>query len=74
MRLLRSGLGLALVGGALFGVLGCAEDNEKEAKITSVPGGGLGANAPVDQKAYYEQQQKNNPYGAGYPGASNAPK
>jgi len=65
-------LGVAVVGLALFGVLGCGEDNEKEAKITSTapPPGSAPPPRSVEEYAKRSGGQKPGAYGggSGYPG------
>jgi len=73
MSLFQRGLGFAAVGLGLLGVVGCSEDNEAKAKLTSAPPK-AGDGAPPRTSEEYAKRaagQSKSAYGgsSGYPGA-----
>ena len=73
MKRFPRGLVAAFGGLTLLAVIGCAEDNEKGAQITSTPpAAGAGA-APRTQEEYFKKNPGSQGTGAykgqGYPGA-----
>jgi len=73
MRFKTHGAWLLLAGLTLSAVIGCNEDNEKTAKISSVPPPPGSAPPPRDQREYFKQKGgEGSTYKAsGYPGSSN---
>jgi len=51
---------MLLAGLVLVAVIGCGEDNEKTAKISSVPPPPGSAPPPRDQREYFQQRGGNN--------------
>ena len=71
MSPIHRGLGAAALGLVLVSVLGCTEDNEKVAKITSTPPPAGAAAPPRSVEEYAKRsagQNKNMYQGGGYPG------
>jgi len=70
MKLMPRCLATVAVGLGLVGLLGCQEDNEKSATITSAPPA-AGSAAPARSQADYGKQiQSSNLKTQGYPGAA----
>jgi hypothetical protein len=71
MRSSFRSVGLAVLSLGLFGLAGCAEDNEKPVSSDSA------GKVTAEKRSYQQTAPKpteGNPYGAAYPGAKAAPK
>lgn len=72
MRSSSRSVGLAVLSLGLFGLVGCAEDNEKPVSSDSA------GKTTAEKKSYNQTAPppvgESNPYGTAYPGAKAAPK